>query len=384
MHDSSPSISAAKITEQERQLVDMIGNLADAQVYLPLTERQVSALPGIELICQPRPELDMLIEKERFLIALAAFHGGIEFPPARDLLFGYSASMGIEIVANALRLLGLCDVGLLHPTYDAAYHILVRHNARLSPVSEVQLDATDTELEALMRPLDALMLTQPNNPTGWAPDAAGFARIARAAARTETCLVVDACFRAYDARCIDHYKILRAAGAAAIVIEDTGKLFAIKDLKIGTLWAQGPLRDLLADIHRDWLLDVPLFALITLRQLLESDGRSHAARLRATVARNRSAANVALAPLGLKPVGATLSNVQLLRLPVGLKADQVQSRAYEAGVGVVSANGYFWAGVPEGEFIRIALARHPDEFDRQFTRLATVLAGLQPARTAGG
>jgi len=326
----------------------------------------------------------MPTEKARFLTALAAFHGGIKFPPARDFLFGYSASMGIEIAANALRLSDLREVGLLHPTYDASYHILARHNARLSAVSEAQLIASDSELEALMRPLDALMLTQPNNPTGWAADAAGFFRIARAAARTETCLIVDACFRAYDARCINHYEILRATGVSAIVIEDTGKLFAIKDLKVGTLWAQGPLRDLLADIHRDWLLDVPLFILITLRQLLESDGRSHATRLRATVARNRRAANAALIPLGLTPTGATLSNVQLLRLPLGLKADQVQGSAYSAGVGVVAANGYFWTGVLEGEFIRIALARHPDEFDRQLTRLATVLAGLQPARTVGG
>lgn len=382
MHDMIPGLAAPKITEQERYLADMIGNLADAQVYLPLTEAQNAALPGLDLISAPRGSLDMTQEKAAFLNAFAHFHGGLSLPGPQEVLFGYSASMGIEILANALRLSGQRRVGLMYPTYDATYHILTRHGARLTPIAEAQLEGPRAALEALFAPLDAVMLTLPNNPTGWGPDAAAFARIAQVAVSCGTCLIVDACFRAYDGRRIDHYRILRSAGVPFIVIEDTGKLFAIKDLKLGLMIVQGPLAPLVWDIHRDYLLDVPLFPLVTLRRLLETDGPAHGARLRGAVARNRTRAAVALRPLGLVPIGKELSNVQLFRLPPGLKADAVQARAFREGVGVVAANAYFWGDqAAPGEFIRLALARTAAEFDRQISQLAEVLARVTPRFT---
>jgi len=322
--------------------------------------------------------LDLRQEKVAFLEAFSKFHGGLSFAAYDEVLFGYSASMFIEIVANVLRQNGLKDVGLIHPTYDASFHILTRHDLKLHPISEADLDMSRNDMETLMQPLDAVMLTLPNNPTGWTPTS--FVSIAEAAARTGTYLIIDACFRLYEGPGIDHYAVLRAAGTRAVMIEDTGKIFCIKDQKVGLMTASGPLAKSLRAVHHDFLLDVPLCSLVSMQRLLNCDGVVHAARLRDTAARNRAMAIQVLSKIGLEELGQDRSAVQLFRLPDSLIADDIRTNAVSAGVAVVAANGFYWTGECPGQLIRIALARTPYEFDRQLQKLSQVITRMLEAQ----
>jgi len=370
--DNGQPAAVEKITEQERRFVDAACNLSDAQVYLPLSPIQEAAIPGIDFLRTPRASFNLDAEKSRFLASFARFHRGLWLPPAGEWLFGYSASMLLEVFANALRLVGRRRVGLLHPTYDATFHILVRNGLTPFVVEEADL-AENAAMDRMLAGLNCLVLTLPNNPTGWTMTSSAFEHLTAAAARAGTCLLVDSCFRTYAESEVEHYRILVESGAHGAVIEDTGKLFNIKDLKLGAIWVQGALAAAVRDIHRDFILEVPLFTLVTLCQLLERSGPEYGVTLRSIVARNRAAAVAVLGVQGLSALGDGHSNVQLFSLPWGLLAEPLREAAVAAEVGIVAANPYFWSGGRTGEFIRLALAREEQEFAQQLGQLGGVI-----------
>jgi len=350
-----------KITQQERETFSVEGNLADAQVYLPLTPSQLAVLPGLQFFASQRASI--AAEKAAFLEAFSEFHGGLDLSRCDNVLFGYSASMFIEIVANALRLRGLTRVGLLNPTYDATYHILGRHGCFLTPIDDGDLVSNPSELLATIGDLDALFLTLPNNPTGLEMDRRAFEQLCDHCASKGVILILDCCFRAYGLVGVDQYEIVLDSGVQAVVIEDTGKLFNVRDVKLGTLWAHGSISLLIAEIHRDYILEVPLFNLHAMRRLLEISGRSYAAYLRSIVAGNRLLSVAKLASVGFTSVGGHASNVQLFELPVVMQAKTLRSLLLKHGIGVVDADGFYWASRRRSRsYVRLALARPPSSF----------------------
>lgn len=372
-----------KITEQERLHVDIAGNLSDAQVYLPLSQAQLAAVPGPAFFATPRSEIDIGILKQRFFRALSVFHGGLSLPPAEEWFICYSASNAIEITANVLRKEGLGTVGLLHPTFDATCHMLRRHGMHLRPVEDSTLAALCSGSgfkKAGLGDLDALFLTLPNNPSGRDLSAEDFRALARAARAENVVLVIDACFRAYSAPAVQHHDILVSEGADAIVIEDSGKLFNLKDIKLGAAWCLGRLRRPFHNVHCDFILDAPIFSLECITCLLVVSKADYGDHLRAIVRRNRAAAVATLSARGLVAVGSDYSNIQLFELPPMMKAQAIADEMTACGVGVVVANAFFW-DLCDGEYIRLALARTPDEFDRHIEVLSNCLkaAKEQPA-----
>ena len=364
-----------KITQQERETLSCLGNLADAQVYIPLTRDQLSALPSIEYVVSMVQSYSE--EKERLLNALRTFHQVLDIPKSEDVMFTYSASSGIEIIANCLRLSKCHRVALIHPTYDATYHILKRHGCQLIPLNDANMIADPIGLLRSLPDIDCVFLTLPNNPTGRDMEAATFQLMCHYCNEKGIKVVLDCCFRSYSATPVNHYKIIKETGVTAAVVEDMGKLFSVKDLKLGLLSANGSIASDARDVHRDFLLEPPIINLVLLGRLLEITGPEYAASLRQIVDTNRIACKMIMSRSKLHAEGESKSNVQLLILPEGMTGASVRSRAFDRGIGIVEASKYFWAEEFPPECIRIALARPVHRFSSLMEELNFVFQNMQ-------
>ncbi|MDD2102983.1 aminotransferase class I/II-fold pyridoxal phosphate-dependent enzyme [Pseudomonas putida] len=363
-----------KITHLERGNLHLPGNLSDAQVYWPLESKQADSLTRLDIFHLDRTTIDIFEEKTHFFKAFGAFHMGLRLPNASELMLIYSASIAMEVVFNELRNVGASKVQMIHPTFDATYHTAKRHRLEVTPVEEERVfSGVPTWCSGF--PPDALILTVPNNPTGRTFSTEAFTSLCVACVRDGVKLVLDCCFRAYEQDLVDHYEIIQRTGVEAAIIEDTGKLFNIFDIKLGILWATTGWRARLIEVHKDFILEAPLLNLLVLRQLLAADP-TYGKILRDRVARNRDLANAVLSSYNLKPIGAHNSGIQLYELPDGLSARNLCSAAHALGLGVVEADGFYWATLPADNYIRIALARTDSTFNHQLEILSTAIEHL--------
>lgn len=365
-----------KITYLERKNIEIPGNLSDAQVYWPLNASQADALAKLNPFAIDRSATDLLYEKSRFAEVFAVFHRGLQFPTVNELMFTYSASNAMELVLNQLRCEGASSVQLLHPTFDATFYAARRHNLCPMPIDE---DKAFAGINPWLgdAPPDALILTIPNNPTGRTISAESFASLCSACASQGVKLVLDCCFRVYEHQAVDHYSIINSTGVTAAVIEDTGKLFNVLDIKLGILWATPHWRAAISEVHKDFILEAPLLHLLVLRHLMEADLR-YGEALRARVAANRKLANDALVPRGFTQIGVQDSAVQLYRVDGCVSAAQLAATTRDMGVGIVEADGFFWNLDSADAYIRIALARPTQVFKALLNTLMEAIDQLHP------
>lgn len=273
----------------------------------------------------------------------------------------YSSSVAMDMVARALA--GVTRrVALVHPTFDNIPDLLRAWGLELLPVSEQEFEAG---LSDLPRDVGGVFVTTPNNPTGWVLTEAMLDRLARWCAATGRLLAMDACFRGQDVRAqYDTYRVLDESGACWVVIEDTGKLWPVLELKAGFL-AWGVRTDLpLMGAFSDMLLSASPMILLLITQLALDAADGGYAELHELIRRNRVILQ--------RSIDGTLftltdpdSRISVARLgvpPGTVAADDIYRWLLRRNVHVLPCAGFHWARPREGEArLRVALARSAEE-----------------------
>ncbi|WP_433521448.1 aminotransferase class I/II-fold pyridoxal phosphate-dependent enzyme [Nocardia pseudovaccinii] len=347
------------LTELEQRAIDAPINLSDGHPRQELTGEQrklVLRFPEIFEAAREEPFAD--VERAAHVEFLRML-GQPSAPVDAGRVFSvYSSSVATMVVGAVLADRG-DTVALLHPTFDNIHDLLVRAT-RLVPVSEAECTAADLRAPRRMG-ARCLFVTTPNNPTGWFLDRDGFQRLAAECAETGMVLCVDSSFRGFDTRAqFDHYEILHRTGVSYILIEDTGKLWPVAELKLGFLVVSEDLRPAVEHVLSDVLLTVSPF-LLKIIEALSAEGRDKGLdELHTLIAANRQVVAQAVAGLpGIRLAdGAGRVSVSRLRFDTPRQAEAARLGLQELGVHVLPCQQFHWARPQEGAtLVRLALAR---------------------------
>jgi enduracididine biosynthesis enzyme MppP len=367
------------LTELELVALDSGVNVADGHArHEPTASQQkiIGRLP--ELFGQAAETPVAVVDREAQQAFLSSV-GQRTAITASEVLSCYSSSVAMEIFSTALRTAGVKRVALIHPTFDNISDILRRSGMSLIPVSEEYLLQEHADLPD---GAEVLFITTPNNPTGWILPREVLARWARICAVRGVILALDTSFRGFDERSqYDHVAVLAEAGCRYVIIEDSGKLWPVLDLKLGFLvFAPGdplPLRKVYTEI----LLGVSPLILLLVRNLAEDAGEGGFAELHRLVAANRSLVRALLAGAGLHcPDPGSRISVERIALPPGISGTRMCRALAAQGVHVLPGRQFYWADPQAGErFVRVALSRQADGL----TAAAEAIAGYLGPRALG-
>lgn len=352
------------LTSMESEALGNGLNAADGHPRMPLTRSQqviVDDLASLFAEAEKRPFHE--IEQE----AHAAFLHGIGQASAPvgtgRLLSCYSSSVAMDIVARTLAE-RTSHVALVHPTFDNIPDLLKARGLRLVPLSEEEAERAEPDLGD---EVGAVFVTTPNNPTGWVMSEAALRRLAGFCARSGRVLALDTCFRAQDTRAqYDTYRLLDESGVEWVVIEDTGKLWPMLELKAGFL-AWGERTELrLEDAFSDVLLSISPLVLLLIARLAADAANGGYADLRANLERNREALAERLAgsPLTLTDPDARISVARVTLPDTGVGAEKFYQLMLTRGVHILPCDAFHWASSADGgRYVRVSLARGREEVE---------------------
>ena len=299
------------------------------------------------------------------------------YPRARTRSF-YSSSIAIDVVSRVVAGRGSMVV-LVAPTFDNIHDLLEARGLRLNPVTEHALLKDDPR--TVIEGAACLFVTSPNNPTGWVVDGDRLTLIARCCSDAGVLLAIDSSFRGFDLRAqYDMYAILEASGVDYLVVEDTGKLWPMHELKLGFLAYSASMADAIEDAADDYLLSVSPIILELVSRLAQDAASGGFEAMRELVETNRAVLAGALehSPAEVVCPDSRVS-VALVKLPPGASACEVSRHMAGRGVHVLPANAFFWTDPSGGErYIRVALSRDAVDVARAGAVLAEVLDHPRP------
>jgi aspartate/methionine/tyrosine aminotransferase len=339
-------------------LTDLDGglNLTDGHARLVLSAEQaaiVSRIPAMftEASRRPFPEIERTAH-QAFLAAIGQHTAPVG---TGRILRCYSSTLDTDIVARALPAGAV--IAVLHPTFDNIADLFVTRGLSLVPLSEQALLDQDWP----GRPVRAVVVTHPNNPTGLVTPEGHLRSLAEHAVRHGQMVIVDASFRGQvrDAQ-YDTYKVLDDAGADWITIEDTGKLWPTHELKIGLLAYSERTTLPIERAFSESLLAASPVVLQLFRALAGDWVNGGYERARALVDRNRAAVKEHIEAVGLRLADpASQISVARIELPdTGPDSSLLYLEMLKRGVHVLPCAPFHWADPKGGlPFIRVSLAR---------------------------
>ncbi|HTQ69649.1 MAG TPA: aminotransferase class I/II-fold pyridoxal phosphate-dependent enzyme [Solirubrobacteraceae bacterium] len=373
----------ASLTAWEWRGLHQRFNLADGHAHQSLSRSQctvVDDLPRLFYDAEVEPQADL---EGRFTRRFFELAGQTAALTTGTPILHYSASVATDVVAKALTTLGLGPVGVIAPTFDNIPQLLRRNNVEIKPLTE-KFFAGPLPVEAFTG-LAAVFLVLPNNPTGMELSRDGFAKLARAAAAANVVLICDCSFRFFsDLHTWDQYEVLSTtADLDYIMIEDTGKTWPTRDVKIGMLCSSSQLRRVIADISNEVLLNVsPVTVMLLERFLAAEEVRSDAAPfLCADVANvNRECLRQALSVTAVAPAIPTSKiSVEWMYTPGDWHAPDLAAWLSERGIGILPGGPFHWDAPEQGDHsIRIALMRDVEYFAEAVGALARHLSQYRP------
>jgi aspartate/methionine/tyrosine aminotransferase len=339
-------------------LTDVDGglNLTDGHARLGLTPQQaaiIEKIPGMFAEASSRPF--PVIEQEAhsaFLHAVGQHSAPIG---TGRILSCYSSTLATDIVARALA--AGTEVAVLHPTFDNIADLLVTRGLSLVPFAESELLAMHWPAP----PVGAIVVTHPNNPTGLVTPREHLRSLAEHAARHGQTIIIDASFRGQvRAAQYDTYEVLEEAGADWIIIEDTGKLWATHELKIGLLAFSQRTTLPIERAFSESLLAASPVVLQLVRQLAGDWTDGGYERSRAVIDRNRDVVRQTIEAVGLTLADPD-SQISVARIDLGSTGPDsavLYKELLARGVHVLPCAPFYWADPASGlRYIRISLAR---------------------------
>ena len=277
------------------------------------------------------------------------------------ILSYYASTVATDVVGASLAREGR-RVALVNPIIDCIPAILRHRGLELVPVSERRLAGPDPL--AGLGELDAVITANPNNPTGALLAAPALRRLADACADRGAVLVIDSCFRAFDARAqYDSYAVLDESGAEYVVIEDSGKLWPTGGIKLGFTVTSARNRLPIVEVAADILLTAGAFATAVVEAFALDMAAGGLATLQARIDGNRAILRDELArsPVARLADGDSRVSVSRIELPRGMSGTRLWGQLLRRGVHSVPCRPFYWARPSVGErYLRIALAREPE------------------------
>ncbi|MCX5252593.1 aminotransferase class I/II-fold pyridoxal phosphate-dependent enzyme [Streptomyces canus] len=361
-------------------LMDVDGglNLTDGHARLVLTPQQsdvVARIPEmfVEATRLPFSEIELAAHKAFFSAV------GQHTAPVGTgrILSCYSSTLATDIVARALP--AGATVAVLHPTFDNIADLLRTRGLELVPMSEEDLLAKKWP----GAPVDAIVVTLPNNPTGLITPEGHLRSLAEHAARNNQTVIIDASFRGQvrDAQ-YDTYAVLDAAGCAWITIEDTGKLWPTHELKIGML-AYSERTDLPIEYaFSESLLAASPVVLQLITDLAGDWVDGGYERARDLVERNRATVKETIGRVGLQLADPD-SQISVARIELpeeGPDSAVLHKEMLVRGVHVLPCAPFHWADPESGlRYIRISLARPFETVQKAVQTMAEAYRDLAPS-----
>jgi aspartate/methionine/tyrosine aminotransferase len=297
------------------------------------------------------------------------------------ILSTYSSTIALDIMARVLAE-RVSEVAVLHPTFDNIADLFRARGLRLRPVEEHQLDT------GTWRPpagVGAVVLVTPNNPTGWVLDREKLSRLAAACARAGQILVLDASFRGQDARAhYDSYQVLDEAGVEWAVVEDTGKLWSVSELKAGFLsWSAGSqLR--FARAFDEVMLSVSAVILLLITKMADDARAGGFDEMRVGLETNRYllAKTLADTPMKLTDPDSRISVARVTLPEDGPDAHDAYRALVDRGIHTLPCSRFYWARLADGDRqLRLSLSRPALTVERAAQALAELYL---PARLEVG
>lgn len=369
-------MTSGKLTTLENKAISNGLNVSDGHPRMPPTpgQRAIIATLG-DLYDEAVKRYFEEVEEEThrtFLYGLGQHTAPVG---TGRLLSCYSSSVAMDLVARTLAE-RMTSVALIHPTFDNIPDLLLARNLKLVPLSERQID----DGFDLPDEVGAVFVTTPNNPTGWVLGEERLAEIAAWCAETGRVLAMDTCFRGQDTRAqYDTYRVLEDSGAEWVVIEDTGKLWPMLELKAGFLAWGSETRLELKEAFDDVLLSASPLILLLITRLARDAGDGGYAELSRLLEGNRRTLREFVEPAGLTLMdpGSRIS-VARLKLPdIAGTSMEFYELLLEHDVHVLPCDAFHWADNAGGEReIRVALARSPEELRTAAAALADASARL--------
>ncbi len=286
----------------------------------------------------------------------------------------YASTVAIDVAGAALAR-RVRRVGLVHPVIDCVPALLRARGLELVPISEraIRTAALFDDHPGV----EAVMIANPNNPTGTTLSAPELERLASACAERGAPLLIDQCFRAFDRRAqYDTYALLDRTGVEYVIVEDTGKLWPTAGVKLGFLAWSANARLPIAEIAADVLLNAPPFSAALVEQFALDMAAGGMDALHARIATNRAIVARVMdgCELARQADGASRVSVTRIKLTGGLGSTRLWGELLRMGIHSVPCRPFYWADGRTGErYLRIALAREPDVVERAALGVRSVL-----------
>ncbi|GAB3147072.1 aminotransferase class I/II-fold pyridoxal phosphate-dependent enzyme [Micromonospora sonneratiae] len=290
----------------------------------------------------------------------------------------YASSVATTAVGYAMARCG-GTIALLHPTFDNLHDLLSRH-LHVVPLEE-PYDAAAAPAAVAAQGATAIFLTTPNNPTGSYLDESQLQDLITGCLKHDLTLCLDTSFRGFDPRAqFDHYEHLEGSGVRYVVIEDTGKLWPVLELKLGFIAVSKHWQTEFEQVLSDILLSVSPLVLSLVEKLAEDAANGGLQRLQELMIVNRTTVANAVAEMPGVVCPDTDARVSVTRIqfPSAVAADRVHAGLLERGIHVLPCGPFHWAQPQKPvDTLRVALARNPDEVARAMTQLRDVWTELR-------
>jgi aspartate/methionine/tyrosine aminotransferase len=380
---SHESLATRTLTDRQVAVLDREYNLADGHAYRPCTSAERALLDVAPARFQQVDRRRQAAIETDYFEAFFSLGAQTLDRTHFERFPCFTASTGIEIIANYLRLNDL-SVTLIEPCFDNLKDILRRHQIPLSVFPDLLLSADGEALQEFLEQIstDVLFLVSPNNPTGSTLGKANLARIIAFCSRSSIILILDTCFRFYlpEEEVYDQYKMLAESDINCILIEDTGKTWPTLEIKAPFISVSDRLVDPIARINSDFLLHISPFAIGLLTDFVRLSIDDRRGQIRAVVAENRAALNAELASTFLVPIEQPFMSVSWARIESAMPAVTLSELLAEQNVHVLPGNQFFWSDESLGDpFLRLALVRDTAMFAQAVARLGDVCRQHTPS-----
>jgi len=288
-----------------------------------------------------------------------------------EFLIGNGSTELIHLLPAALQIRHLLIVG---PTFSEYAAAMMRAGGQVSMVMALRREGYRPPLEQVLAalekgprntpgepPIDAVMLCNPNSPTGQACEAAMVRRVARQAARLGQWCIVDETFADY----CEQVSLLRErVPARTIVLRSFTKFYGLPGLRVGYAAGRAAVMRQLTAQQPPWSVNMPAQRAA---QLALQD-RRHSKRSLRFMEEERAQFMKALARLpGCSPFPSA-ANFLLVELPARLKAAPVASSLKRQGLLIRDCSRV--PGLTD-RFIRLAVRTRADN-DRLLRALSDI------------
>lgn len=325
--------------------------------------------------------------EDAFLQRLTA-QTGETYPRARTRLL-YSASVAIDVLAKFFRH-RRSRIGVITPTFDNIPALLRMSCDDVVPIPEVRL-LPRVDLDYLDHTgIDALLIVNPNNPTGRCLARPELQELLNWAATRRVFVAFDLSFRMLEqATCLEILTLAEAIGADVATVDDTGKVLSMHDTKVSVLsFTKEPASEL-TEIVSQYLLNVSAVDVSLLSAVLDpvTAGQDEVAASRDLARANRQHLRARLSEIALPvspfPDGSESSgpggSMSVEWLHFGKHTVPLLAACRSRRLELLPGNSFFWEShnsAPESSWIRVALLRDPLLFHNACDALVDALVHL--------